>query len=184
MEGQRMVYAFIEQTAKSIEFNMHQVNYFITDKLEYERIKPTLSNDDKLLIEKGSLIGNSVSQVIGELLKLKELGIHFVLLDSPILSDMNTGAMKILEYLNQLKSGSPVKYGRPKLESTVKFDKLYRMYLRGETEKAIELSGLSRATFYRRLGDYEKSNHLEKRRNSSALHYGRLLDKSQKLLNV
>lgn len=179
-----MTYAFIENTMKSIDFNMYAINYFITDKYEYENIKKEITSEDTLLIEKGSLIGNSINQVITELLKLKEMGIHFIVLDSPVLTDMNTAVMKALEYFNDLKVISPVKYGRPKSECPVKFDRLYRMYLKGKTKEAIQLSGLSRATFYRRLEEYEKANNIEKRRNSNALIYGKLLDNSDKLLNV
>lgn len=180
-----MVYAFIENGMKSIQFSIYGVNYFITEREEYEKIKSSLTQDDTLLIEKGSLVGNSVNQLITEVLKLRDMGIHFTLLDNPFLSDCNSNIIKVLEYLDQIKKEGTVKYGRPKTESSVKFDKLYKMYLAGETKKAIENSGLSRATFYRRLEQYEKENKIERRRNSSALEYGRLLgDKSKNLLNV
>lgn len=170
-----MVYAYVTDSSKSIDFNMYKANHFITSQEEYEKLKQYLFPTDTLLIEHPSLLGNTLNQMIKELMDLKERKIKFVLLDNQLINSENLEAMNLISYLSSINLSKKVKIGRPETEVPVNFSKLYRMYLMGDTQRAIQLSGLSRATFYRRLAKYEKENGYVKRRNNKAMEYGKTL---------
>lgn len=170
-----MVYAYVNNESKSLQYNMYEINTFIYTRDEFIRVKKSMKSDDTLLIETASLLGNSVTQVMKEIIDLKASQLQFHILDNMYLCDGNNLGIEVLSYLLNLSLGNKHKSGRPETKPSVKFDKLYQMYLNGETQRAIELSGLSRATFYRRLEKYEKEHELLKRRNKSARDYGETL---------
>lgn len=171
-----MVYAYVTNLSKSIEFNMYGANQFITTPNEYNNIKLKATPEDKILIEEGKLLGSTLGQVLKELSYLVVQNIPFLLLDNPLICNDNEMAIATLSYLATLDFGKETKMGRPEIEVPVDMDKLYRIYLNGEVKKAIELSSLSRATFYRRIAKYEVENGFTKRRNTKAMIYGKTLE--------
>ena len=172
-----MVYAYVFDTPKPIDFNMHKANCFITNFHDYTLVKGLILPTDSLLIESASLLGNSVQQIIKELLDLYTQCINFTVLDNVTICSENKGLYTVLHYLDELNLQKSTRIGRPEVKPQISFGELYRMYLNGDTQKAIELSGLSRATFYRKLAKYEEENGFAKRRNNQALEYGKHLQK-------
>lgn len=170
-----MIYAYITNTAKTIDFNIYRANQFITSAEEYNKLKIYILPTDALIIEETQLLGNTINQVINEINDLRLRGINFTVLDNTQINNNNREIMSFIDFITNLNLGTQLKIGRPEVNVPIKFDKLYRMYLMGDTQRAIELSGLSRATFYRRLAKYEKEHGYIKRRNSKAIEYGKTL---------
>lgn len=170
-----MVYAYINVSSMEKMISAYNVDKFILNKSIYDTTKQELTSNDTLFIESLVLLGSSFNKILKELDYLIKNNIQFEILDMSTFSSDNNELCNFVRSICRLQTKSKLKPGRPEIQPKVDFSVLYRMYLNGETKEAIELSGMSRATFYRKLEKYEIERGFTKRRNSSALSYGEML---------
>lgn len=155
---------------------------FYKESKNYEALKEVLVEGTVLVIDSLNSLGKSLKQVLSELRDLTAKKVKLVVMDCELLNDFKNDKLKqdmttrdfVVELITYLamKESEQVKtrqkcarkegkhIGRPKQASTIDFSILYRMFLDNKTKEAIELSGLSRATFYRRVEQYEKEHNL------------------------
>lgn len=150
---------------------------------KYQALKHTLRVGDTLIIKELDRLGRDMEQIKAEWQELNKMGISIIVIDNPILNTKNKTDLEktlisnivfeLLSYMaekerlkikQRQKEGitaaldKGVEFGRPKVEVDNKeFAKVYKSWKAGEITavKAMELLGLAKATFYRKVKEYE-----------------------------
>ena len=153
------------------------------DRQDYQALKRVLREGDILYIHSLDRLGRDKEMILEEWNEItKKIKAHIVVLDMPLLDTTkdNTGVngfvadlvLQILSWIAQdererikkrqregidvaMKNG--VRFGRPTVGYPDNFEKVYNIWKAGDitAKKAMEETGLTRATFYRLVKKYE-----------------------------
>lgn len=154
------------------------------DRPEWNALKRSIRRGDTLVVKSIDRMGRKKSEILEQWRWLVENGIDIVILDMPILDtrrykELNGIGEMISELVLQLLSFMAeeerlrilknqaegfkaaklrgIKFGRPKIDIDDEFKVNYKRWKSGEitATKAMELTGIKRNTFYRRVAELE-----------------------------
>lgn len=147
----------------------------------YQSMKLTLRQGDTLIIKELDRLGRDMEQIKDEWRELQKMGVDIIVIDNDLLNTANKTDLEkilisnivfeLLSYMAQKErdkirarqaEGIAIaktmgKYkGRKPIQSD-SFEKIYKVWRNGEITavKAMELSKLTKATFYRKVKQYE-----------------------------
>lgn len=151
------------------------------DRAQYQALKDTVKAGDTIIIKELDRLGRNYEEIKQELQEYKNKGIKVIILDLPmlqgisddllytVLQDMIISIMgyvaqkereknhtRVMEGLKNAKEKG-IKLGRPERTLPKDFERYYKRWKDGEIT-AVEfakLMGMSRATLYRYIKDYE-----------------------------
>lgn len=155
------------------------------DRVEYQLMRKIVQKGDVIYVKSLDRLGRNKNQIKEELKYFANEGVSVKVLDIPTtLIDIPVGQEWLMELINNLlievlatmaeqerekirqsqAEGIRIakekgKYqGRKKIQVNDSFSKIYDKWKAGEITavKAMELTGLKRATFYRRVAEYEE----------------------------
>lgn len=153
------------------------------NRINYKKLCRKLKAGDVLYIKSIDRLGRNYNMVLDEWRILtKEKGIDIVVIDMPLLDTRIEGknlvgkfiadvVLQVLSFVAENERETMkqrqaegirmaklrgVKFGRPAISTPKNFDKIVNLFLNKEvtSKQAIEMSGLSRGTFYRKLNKF------------------------------
>ena len=153
------------------------------NRTNYKKLCRKLKQGDVLFIKSIDRLGRNYNMVLDEWRILtKEKGIDIVVIDMPLLDTRIEGknlvgkfiadvVLQVLSFVAEnervtmkqrqaegirMAKLRGVKFGRPAISTPKNFDKIVNLFLNKEvtSKQAIEMSGLSRGTFYRKLNKF------------------------------
>lgn len=150
------------------------------NRTNYKKLLKKLKSGDVLFIKSIDRLGRNYNMILDEWRILtKEKGIDIVVIDMPLLDTRIEGknlvgkfiadvVLQVLSFVAENERETMkqrqaegirmaklrgVKFGRPAISTPKNFDEIVNLFLNKEvtSKQAIEMSGLSRGTFYRKL---------------------------------
>ena len=157
------------------------------NRANYKKLCRKLKPGDVLFIKAIDRLGRNYNMVLDEWRILtKEKGVDIVVIDMPLLDTRIEGknlvgkfiadvVLQVLSFVAENERETMrqrqaegikmarlrgVKFGRPSVQTPQNFEKIAKLYLSGHIKclKAIEMSGLTRGTFYRKLRSISFNN--------------------------
>ena len=154
------------------------------NRTNYKKLCRKLKSGDVLFIKALDRLGRNYNMVLDEWRILtKEKGVDIVVIDMPLLDTRIEGknlvgkfiadvVLQVLSFVAEneretmrkrqaegirIAKAKGIKFGRPALPVPLNFDEIVVLYKRRAitSEKACELTGLTRGTFYRKLKQYD-----------------------------
>ena len=154
------------------------------NRTNYKKLCRKLKSGDVLFIKAIDRLGRNYNMVLDEWRILtKEKGVDIVVIDMPLLDTRIEGknlvgkfiadvVLQVLSFVAEneretmrqrqaegirIAKAKGIKFGRPALPVPLNFDEIVVLYKRRAitSEKACELTGLTRGTFYRKLKQYD-----------------------------
>ena len=154
------------------------------NRTNYKKLCRKLKSGDVLFIKAIDRLGRNYNMVLDEWRILtKEKGVDIVVIDMPLLDTRIEGknlvgkfiadvVLQVLSFVAEneretmrkrqaegirIAKAKGIKFGRPALPVPFNFDEIVVLYKRRAitSEKACELTGLTRGTFYRKLKQYD-----------------------------
>lgn len=156
------------------------------DRKEYQLVKRVINEGDLLIVEAIDRFGRNYKEILKEWKEItEEIGADIKVLDMPLLdttqykdtlgSFVSDLVLQVLSFVSErewenikkrqrqgitVAKIKGIKFGRPKQNINTEFEKAYKQWKLDEITaiKAMELCGMKRSTFYRRVKEYGEAD--------------------------